>query len=656
MTHDQGSDLPEERVYAREPRFQGSAVIIGVGAVGGHVAEKLARLGFSPLYLVDQGILSAENVARHPLGAQHVGQPKSRALKERIRADAPWCTADAEDVNFLHLDEADQVELLTRVKLVIAATDSIECQRRINELCVQNQIPALYPGIWADETMRDGEVAALLRVIPEEGPPCYQCYVAWRRPVGDADARGGSVLDVGEFANAVVSAALGVLQPDHERSAALDPERTLTLFHGLTNISPGIVHLFSRNVRHLRVPSPREACPVCGGQESNPALPGRAVGLTDAIGRLVPEADIGTYLRRISRGSWLLSTLAVLLISLRVESATGLSPRTNMAADIWNLGVLIGGVCGAAWPRRTADRPAEFKALVSAVVTLALVLVTAVVWKVLPSDHGAPNSPIADSQSVTTSAAGVVSPTDQFAGTQGEESDSFGDAYMLTIGARVIGFTVHLSLSMSYDPALVDRKMPRLLSRSAHSCLEVNGDAYDGDTYAYREQPLAVSLKRPHDGLITGTMTFAAVLPGSYSFDYLCLGVSGDPLNIGGVTVRDNSDIVSGFEPGIATDSSGGNATTIFGIRSTDQGGVTMFFGAAGTVSGLSNTESTCLSTNDAQHITPSAVSITHSGSGNGQSYEVGVLTFDVPTWELTQSDILYDCSTGTNNSYVWIP
>jgi integrative and conjugative element protein (TIGR02256 family) len=58
--------------------------IVGVGALGGQVANNLARSGFGCLTLIDDDSLLPHNLSRHVLGGSYVGHPKSRALAEEL--------------------------------------------------------------------------------------------------------------------------------------------------------------------------------------------------------------------------------------------------------------------------------------------------------------------------------------------------------------------------------------------------------------------------------------------------------------------------------------------------------------------------------------------------------------------------------------------
>lgn len=69
-----------------------SVIVLGVGSVGGSVAELLAKSGVGTLILVDHDLLASENLGRHALGAQSVGDSKARALAKSLSARFPHLT------------------------------------------------------------------------------------------------------------------------------------------------------------------------------------------------------------------------------------------------------------------------------------------------------------------------------------------------------------------------------------------------------------------------------------------------------------------------------------------------------------------------------------------------------------------------------------
>ena len=72
-----------------------SAVLLGTGALGGHVAVTLAESGIDSLRIVDGERLSPGNVVRHVAGHDQVGGPKVNAVEAVIRNHAPWTKVES---------------------------------------------------------------------------------------------------------------------------------------------------------------------------------------------------------------------------------------------------------------------------------------------------------------------------------------------------------------------------------------------------------------------------------------------------------------------------------------------------------------------------------------------------------------------------------
>jgi tRNA A37 threonylcarbamoyladenosine dehydratase len=168
--------MTEGSPFARHPPLRGSVLVIGVGAVGGELADKLARRGISPLGLIDYKVLKQPNISRHSLGAQHRGQPKAEAQAAKIRLDFPFCDVAGANENFLKMPEAVQRQLVSMFDVVVAATDEPACKRRINEVCLRAGITAVYPAVWTGPGIREGDIGEILWVRPRLHTPCYLCF------------------------------------------------------------------------------------------------------------------------------------------------------------------------------------------------------------------------------------------------------------------------------------------------------------------------------------------------------------------------------------------------------------------------------------------------------------------------------------------------
>lgn len=67
--------------------------VFGIGGVGGHLAEALARAGVGALDLIDGDVVSASNINRQMIALHStVGRPKVDVMAERIHDINPDCT------------------------------------------------------------------------------------------------------------------------------------------------------------------------------------------------------------------------------------------------------------------------------------------------------------------------------------------------------------------------------------------------------------------------------------------------------------------------------------------------------------------------------------------------------------------------------------
>ena len=85
--------------------------VFGVGGVGGHLAEALARAGVGHIVLVDRDTVSLSNINRQAIALHStVGRPKVEVMAERIHDINPQCVVDAHMMFYLP-ETADQFDL-----------------------------------------------------------------------------------------------------------------------------------------------------------------------------------------------------------------------------------------------------------------------------------------------------------------------------------------------------------------------------------------------------------------------------------------------------------------------------------------------------------------------------------------------------------------
>lgn len=145
-------------------------LLVGCGAIGGHLAHDLVRSGVLRLTLVDADSHSVENTFRHALGIAHKAAPKAEALRDELRAKYPYLLVEAVASNIEPACRAEKVKLAT-YDLIIAATGNPTAELWLNEQLHKMTAapPALFTWL---EAYGIGGHAVLTR--PGQ-PGCLQC-------------------------------------------------------------------------------------------------------------------------------------------------------------------------------------------------------------------------------------------------------------------------------------------------------------------------------------------------------------------------------------------------------------------------------------------------------------------------------------------------
>lgn len=111
-------------------------LLVGCGAIGGHLAFELAKAGISEITLVDQDKLNPENTYRHVLGRKYWGKNKTEALKIALDTHFLYMNVQAITCSVEKLLK-DRIIELTNYDLVILATGNPTIELHINELVHQ---------------------------------------------------------------------------------------------------------------------------------------------------------------------------------------------------------------------------------------------------------------------------------------------------------------------------------------------------------------------------------------------------------------------------------------------------------------------------------------------------------------------------------------
>lgn len=157
-------------------KLKSSAVcVFGLGGVGGHLAEALARAGIGTLYLADNDVVSPSDLNRQVISTHStLGMPKTQAAKERILSIVPDCRVITSDTFFLPDTEFYDFSLFDYVADAIdTVSGKIEICKRAKEAGVP-VISAMGAGNKLDPTLfkvadiSDTRVCPLARVMRQE--------------------------------------------------------------------------------------------------------------------------------------------------------------------------------------------------------------------------------------------------------------------------------------------------------------------------------------------------------------------------------------------------------------------------------------------------------------------------------------------------------
>lgn len=136
----QVEDRQQARAHRRGPEApllaDKSVAVVGVGAVGSFLAERLARAGIGQLTLVDQDRLRYGNSARHLVDERLVGERKTDAVKAALVSRRLISEDDVTTID-RYITAADAVDLIDRHDLVVDATGSSRAAGKLEHVARQ---------------------------------------------------------------------------------------------------------------------------------------------------------------------------------------------------------------------------------------------------------------------------------------------------------------------------------------------------------------------------------------------------------------------------------------------------------------------------------------------------------------------------------------
>jgi molybdopterin-synthase adenylyltransferase len=219
--------------------FEASRVgIVGLGALGSMLAERLTRMGIGQLSLIDRDWVDLDNLPRQTLYTEQDAeqrQPKAIAAKKHLHEINHLVQIEPQVVDFV---PENGEQLLSDCDLVLDGTDNLETRFLINDVCLKWNIPWVHGGCVGT----DGQV---LGIIPG-ATACYRCLVP--EPLAanqmlSCDLHGVLGSTVAVIASWQVMEATKILLGKHPAKQSPSGQAELMLFQ-----------MWSNDVKRIRLP------------------------------------------------------------------------------------------------------------------------------------------------------------------------------------------------------------------------------------------------------------------------------------------------------------------------------------------------------------------------------------------------------------------
>ena len=235
--------LPGWGQEGQERLAERTAVVVGCGALGSHIAAHLVRAGIGRLVLADRDFVEWHNLPRQALYDEEdaaAGVPKAVAAARRLRRINSLVQIEEHvmDVN------ADTVEDLIRgADVVLDGSDNFEVRYLLNEACVKQGMPWIYGGVL-------GTYGLTAAILPGE-TPCLRCLLGPMPPP----------------ASVPTCETAGVLGPMVAVIASLEVTEALKILIGRREDllrSLLMIDVWTGDFERAQTQAPAADCPVCG--------------------------------------------------------------------------------------------------------------------------------------------------------------------------------------------------------------------------------------------------------------------------------------------------------------------------------------------------------------------------------------------------------
>ena len=233
-----------------------TVAVLGLGALGSTIAERLVRCGVGKLRLVDRDWVELDNLPRQALYTLHDAEyhaTKANAAASHLSAIDPVTKLEpiVADITYRNIRS-----LLEGVDIVLDGTDNFEVRYLINDACVAMGIPWVHGGILG--------ASGQAMLIEPEHTACFRCLLSdppSTESMGTCDSVGVLGPAVGVIASWQALRAVRWLV-ERKDDVAAKRESMLTVFD-----------LWMGDVRNIRLHKSAN-CPCCS-EKQFPFLEGK---------------------------------------------------------------------------------------------------------------------------------------------------------------------------------------------------------------------------------------------------------------------------------------------------------------------------------------------------------------------------------------------
>ncbi len=120
------------------------ALVVGLGGLGGHMVEQLARAGVGTIHGCDPDVFTADNLNRQLLcTVANLGQSKAEAARQRLQQINPEVKFIAHATRFQELP----VEFFSELQVVFDCLDTVPGRIELEQKCERAGVPLVHGAI-----------------------------------------------------------------------------------------------------------------------------------------------------------------------------------------------------------------------------------------------------------------------------------------------------------------------------------------------------------------------------------------------------------------------------------------------------------------------------------------------------------------------------